>query len=230
MHRLVSSEAGEALIAVRDNEIAARVIGVRVLRTKLLAFLVSSFVIGVAGALWAFAYLRTVEPAGFDLERSFQLLFIIIIGGLASIRGAFLGAALIVTTPILLSRLGSAVLGGRFDSGTLDLSQHVLLGVLILVFLIAEPKGLVALVDRAGARVSSPLRIHRTLNRSPSHAHRPKHLADHASRAARCRSPPSSARPARRPTSNTFRCRAIVSAPTRPVVPVSSAASSTTSS
>ena len=154
VHRLVSSEAGEALIAVRDNEIAARVIGVRVLRTKLLAFLVSSFVIGVAGALWAFAYLRTVEPAGFDLERSFQLLFVIIIGGLASIRGAFLGAALIVTTPILLSRLGSALLGGRFDSGTLDLSQHVLLGVLILVFLIAEPKGLVALVDRAGARVS----------------------------------------------------------------------------
>lgn len=154
VYRLVSSEAGEALVAVRDNEIAARVLGIRVLRTKLLAFLVSSFVIGVAGALWAFAYLRTVEPAGFDLERSFQLLFIIIIGGLASIRGAFLGAALIVTTPILLSRLGSALLGNRFDSGTLDLSQHVLLGVLILVFLIAEPKGLVALVDRATARVS----------------------------------------------------------------------------
>lgn len=150
--RLVSTEPGDALLAVRDNEIAARIIGVRVLRVKLLAFAVSSFVIGVAGALWAFAYLRTVEPAGFDLERSFQLLFIIIIGGLASIRGAFLGAALIVTTPILLSRLGSALLGGRFDSGTLDMSQHVLLGVLILFFLIAEPKGLVALLDRVSAR------------------------------------------------------------------------------
>jgi branched-chain amino acid transport system permease protein len=148
----VSTEPGDALLAVRDNEIAARIIGVRVLRVKLLAFAVSSFVIGVAGALWAFAYLRTVEPAGFDLERSFQLLFIIIIGGLASIRGAFLGAALIVTTPILLSRLGSALLGGRFDSGTLDMSQHVLLGVLILFFLIAEPKGLVALLDRVSAR------------------------------------------------------------------------------
>ena len=154
VHRLVSTETGEALLAVRDNEIAARVIGVRVLRTKLLAFVVSSFVIGVAGALWAFAYLRTVEPAGFNLDRSFQLLFIIIIGGLASIRGAFLGAALIVSTPILLSRLGSALLGSRFDSGTLDLSQHVLLGVLILVFLIAEPKGLTALLDRAATRVS----------------------------------------------------------------------------
>lgn len=162
LYRLVSTELGDALIAVRDNEIAARVIGVRVLRTKLLAFAVSSFVIGVAGALWAFAYLRTVEPAGFDLERSFQLLFIIIIGGLASIRGAFLGAALIVTTPILLSRAGSALLGGRFDSGTLDMSQHVLLGVLILVFLIAEPEGLVALLDRALARIRNllPSNVH----------------------------------------------------------------------
>ena len=59
-----------------------------------------------------------------------------------------------MTTPILLSRVGSALLGGRFDSGTLDLSQHVLVGVLILVFLIAEPKGLVALVDRAASRVA----------------------------------------------------------------------------
>lgn len=162
LYRLVSTELGDALIAVRDNEIAARVIGVRVLRTKLLAFAVSSFVIGVAGALWAFAYLRTVEPAGFDLERSFQLLFIIIIGGLASIRGAFLGAALIVTTPILLSRAGSALLGGRFDSGTLDMSQHVLLGVLILIFLIAEPEGLVALLDRALARIRNllPSNVH----------------------------------------------------------------------
>ena len=156
VHRLVSSEAGEALLAVRDNETAARIIGVRVLRTKLLAFAVSSFIIGVAGALWAFAYLRTVEPFGFNLDRSFQLLFIIIIGGLATIRGAFFGAALIVLTPILLSRLGGALLGSRFDSGTLDMCEHVLVGVLILVFLIAEPKGLAALVDRAVSRVKRP--------------------------------------------------------------------------
>lgn len=149
VHRLISTETGEALLAVRDNEVAARVLGIPVLRTKLLAFTISSFVIGVAGALWAFAYLRTVEPAGFDLERSFQILFIVIIGGLASIRGAFFGAALIATTPILLSRAGALLFGGRFDSGTLELCQHVLLGVLILVFLIAEPKGLVALVDRS---------------------------------------------------------------------------------
>ena len=150
--RLVRSETGHDFIAVKDNELAARILGVPVLRTKLLAFAVSSFVVGVAGALWAFAFLRTVEPAGFNLDRSFQILFIIIIGGLASVRGAFLGAALIVTTPILLSRIGAALLGDRFDSGVLDMSQRILLGVLILVFLIAEPRGLSALWDRLSRR------------------------------------------------------------------------------
>ncbi len=118
VHRLVTSQTGRNFIAIRDNETAAKVIGVPVLRTKLLAFGLSSFIIGVAGVLWAFAYLRTVEPAGFNLDRSFQILFIIIIGGLASIRGAFFGAALIVIFPLILSRLGSALLGGLFDSGS----------------------------------------------------------------------------------------------------------------
>jgi branched-chain amino acid transport system permease protein len=148
IHRLVNTQTGHNFIAVRDNELAARVIGVPVLKTKLLAFGISSFVIGVAGALWAFAYLRTVEPAGFNLDRSFEILFIIIIGGLASIRGAFFGAALIVVFPLVLSRVGSFFLGGLFDSGVLDMSQRIILGALIIIFLIAEPDGLVALWDR----------------------------------------------------------------------------------
>src|SRR5450755_296502 len=150
--RVVNTQTGHNFIAVRDNELAARVTGVPVLRTKLIAFGISSFIIGVAGALWAFAYLRTVEPAGFNLDRSFQILFIIIIGGLASIRGAFFGAALIVVFPLVLSRLGVAVLGDLFDSGTLDMSQRIVLGALIIIFLIAEPEGLVALWDRVSRR------------------------------------------------------------------------------
>jgi branched-chain amino acid transport system permease protein len=146
--RLVNTQTGHNFIAVRDNELAAKVIGVPVLKTKLLAFGISSFMIGVAGALWAFAYLRTVEPAGFNLDRSFEILFIIIIGGLASIRGAFFGAALIVVFPLVLSRAGSFLLGGYFDSGVLDMSQRIVLGALIIVFLITEPDGLVALSDR----------------------------------------------------------------------------------
>lgn len=146
--RLVHTPTGHSFIAVRDNELAARVTGVPVLRTKLLAFAVSSFVIGVAGVLWGFVYLRTIEPAGFNLDRSFQILFIIIIGGLATIRGAFLGAALIVVFPLLLSRLGSFLFGGWFDSGVLDLSQRIVIGALIVAFLIAEPRGLAALLAR----------------------------------------------------------------------------------
>ncbi|MPM80193.1 hypothetical protein SDC9_127240 [bioreactor metagenome] len=146
--RLVHTQTGHYFIAVRDNELAARVIGVPVLRTKLLAFALSSFIVGVAGVLWGFVYLRTVEPAGFNLDRSFQILFIIIIGGLATIRGAFLGAALIVVFPLLLSRLGGWLLGDWFDSGVLDMSQRIVLGALIIFFLITEPRGLSALFQR----------------------------------------------------------------------------------
>ena len=157
-YRLVNSQTGRNFIAVRDNETAARIIGVPVLKTKLLAFAVSSFIIGVAGVLWAFAYLRTVEPAGFNLDRSFQILFIVIIGGLASIRGAFFGAAVIVVFPLALSRLGSFLLGDVFDSGVLDMSQRIVLGVLIILFLILEPDGLVALWDRVRRRIGSAVR------------------------------------------------------------------------
>ncbi|MGY8663494.1 branched-chain amino acid ABC transporter permease [Bradyrhizobium sp. UFLA05-109] len=147
--RLLRSQSGRNFIAVRDHEIAAKVIGVPLLRTKLLAFGISSFLIGVAGVLWAFAYLRTVEPAGLNLDRSFQILFIIIIGGLASLRGSFIGAAFIVVFPLLLSRIGAALLGNVFDSGVLEMSQRIVIGALIIAILITEPRGLVALWDRA---------------------------------------------------------------------------------
>ena len=151
--RLVRSPTGRNLAAIRDHETAARVVGVKVARTKLLAFALSSFIVGVGGVLWAFAYLRTVEPAGFNLDRSFQILFIIIIGGLGTLRGAFLGAGFIVVLPLILSRLGAAILGDGFDSGTLEMVQRIVLGVLIVTVLIREPAGLSALLDRAGRRL-----------------------------------------------------------------------------
>ncbi|WP_083742335.1 branched-chain amino acid ABC transporter permease [Bradyrhizobium mercantei] len=162
---LLRSQVGRNFIALRDHETAAKVLGVPLLRTKLLAFGVSSFFIGIAGVLWAFAYLRTVEPAGFNLDRSFEILFMIIIGGLASIRGAFLGAAFIVVFPLLLSRLGAALLGNVFDSGVLEMSQRIVIGALIIGLLIAEPRGLIALVDRLAERVLR--RSPRPLPRSP---------------------------------------------------------------
>ncbi|MCJ2056962.1 branched-chain amino acid ABC transporter permease [Methylobacterium sp. J-048] len=151
--RLVRSPTGRDLVAIRDHEIAARITGVRVARTKLLAFALSSFIVGVAGVLWAFAYLRTLEPAGFNLDRSFQILFIVIIGGLGTLRGAFLGAGFIVVLPLVLARLGAAMLGDGFDSGTLEMCQRMVLGTLIVAVLIREPAGLTALLDRAVGRL-----------------------------------------------------------------------------
>jgi branched-chain amino acid transport system permease protein len=168
--RLLAAQSGRNFIAVRDHEIAAKVIGVPLLRTKLLAFGVSSFLIGIAGVLWAFAYLRTVEPAGFNLDRSFQILFMIIIGGLASIRGSFLGAAFIVVFPLLLSRVGAALLGDVFDSGVLEMSQRIVIGSLIIGLLIAEPRGLIALVDRLWTRIfPQPKRPEQAPNQPPDH-------------------------------------------------------------
>ncbi|CAE6699544.1 hypothetical protein R69746_00610 [Paraburkholderia aspalathi] len=157
--RLVRSELGRRWMAVRDMDTAARVIGIPTGRTKLLAFALSSFVIGIAGALWAFAYLGTVEPHGFDLNLSFQVLFIIIVGGMGSIGGNFLGAAFIVLLPILLSNAAGALASIGIEAGQLQNLQKILFGTLIIVFLIKEPDGLARLVQTARNRLHDwPLR------------------------------------------------------------------------
>ncbi|WP_248730506.1 branched-chain amino acid ABC transporter permease [Pseudomonas sp. MWU13-2517] len=145
---LVRSELGRNWMAVRDMDTAAAVIGIRLLKAKLLAFAISGFYLGVAGSLWAFAYLGTVEPHGFDLSRSFQVLFIIIIGGLGSVLGNFLGAAFIVLFPILLGNLFGLLPSGLMDAGQLENIQKMLFGALIVAFLIKEPEGLARLWQR----------------------------------------------------------------------------------
>lgn len=150
---LVRSELGRRWMAVRDMDTAAAVIGIPIGRTKLLAFAISSFVIGIAGALWAFAYLGTVEPHGFDLNLSFDVLFIIIIGGMGSIAGNFYGAAFIVLLPIALSHAAGALAAIGVDVGQLQNLQKILFGILIIVFLIKEPEGLARLVQVARQRL-----------------------------------------------------------------------------
>ena len=142
---LVRSELGRNWMAVRDMDTAAAVMGIALFKAKLLAFAISGFFLGVAGALWAFTYLGTVEPHGFDLNRSFQILFIIIIGGLGSILGNFLGAAFIVLFPVLLSNLVALLPAGLIDAGQIENLQKMAFGALIIVFLIKEPEGLARL-------------------------------------------------------------------------------------
>jgi len=148
----VRGDAGRSWMAVRDMDTAAALTGIPILRTKLSAFAVSSFICGVAGALWAFAYLGTVEPHGFDLDRSFQVLFIIIIGGLGSLAGAFLGAAFIVLLPIALDNLAARFLSGVIDPGHLENLEKIIFGSLIIFFLIREPRGLIHLLRKVGER------------------------------------------------------------------------------
>ncbi|MDB4987367.1 MAG: transporter permease [Myxococcaceae bacterium] len=143
---LVRSNVGRSFMAVRDMDTAAAVIGIPLLRTKLLAFTISSFYLGVAGALWAFAYLGTVEPHGFDLNRSFQILFVAIIGGLGSVSGSYLGAAFVVLLPVALDQLQGLLFDGALSNGMLENVQKIIFGVLILLVLIKEPEGLTKLL------------------------------------------------------------------------------------
>ena len=114
---LVRGHIGREWMAIRDMDVAAAVIGIRPVYAKLTAFAVSSFIVGVAGALWGFVYLGSWEPAAFSIDRSFQLLFMVIIGGLGSIMGSFFGAAFIVLLPLVLNQvpswLGIPIVGRR---------------------------------------------------------------------------------------------------------------------
>ena len=145
---LVRSAIGREWMAIRDMDVAASVIGIRPMYAKLSAFAVSSFIVGFAGAMWAFIHLGSWEPLAFGIDRSFQLLFIVIIGGLGSIMGSFFGAAFIVILPIFLNQLLPWI-GGLFGlTISTSLVSHVELmvfGALIVWFLIKEPHGLAKL-------------------------------------------------------------------------------------
>jgi branched-chain amino acid transport system permease protein len=145
---LVRSNIGREWMAMRDMDVAAAVIGIRPVYAKLTAFAVSSFYVGMSGALLAFVYLGSWEPAAFNITRSFDVLFMVIIGGLGSIMGSFFGAAFIVILPIALDQVLPAV-GAAFGVtlGTAFVSHTVFMlwGTLIVFFLIVEPHGMARL-------------------------------------------------------------------------------------
>src|SRR4029453_6323131 len=141
---LVRGAIGRSWMAMRDMDVAAEVIGIRPMYAKLSAFAVSSFIVGVAGALWAFVYLGSWEPLAFDVNRSFQLLFMVIIGGLGSILGSFLGAAFIVILPLMLNQI-PGWLGIPKSPATASHVEAMVFGALIVFFLIVEPHGLARL-------------------------------------------------------------------------------------
>ncbi len=141
---LVRGPVGRSWMAVRDRDIAAEIIGVNPLRTKLLAFAISSFYCGVAGAELVFLFLGSAETLAFDINQSFLVLFMVIIGGLGSILGSFLGAAFIILVPIFLTNAPRAA-GLSLPVALQKQIELMVFGTLIIFFLIVEPHGLARL-------------------------------------------------------------------------------------
>ncbi|QFT64771.1 branched-chain amino acid ABC transporter permease [Roseivivax sp. THAF30] len=141
---LTRGNLGRTWKATRDMDIAAELIGINLMKSKLIAFAVSSYVVGVAGALYVFMWKGAAEPNVFDIPLSFQVLFIAIIGGLGSILGNYLGAILIVGLPVVLNLVPAAV-GLSISSATVEHLNVMIVGGLIIFFLIVEPHGLAQL-------------------------------------------------------------------------------------
>jgi branched-chain amino acid transport system permease protein len=141
---LVHGRVGRMWMAVRDQDLAAELMGIRLLPTKISAFAVSSFYCGVAGALLVFLWYGGAEADVFNINQSFFILFMVIIGGLGSLIGSFFGAALIFILPIVLRSL-PGTFGIPIQSATVEHLTFIIVGTLIIVFLIVEPHGLARL-------------------------------------------------------------------------------------
>ena len=144
---MARGSTGRNWMAVRDMDIAAESMGISLLKTKLQAFAISAFYCGIAGALFAFTYLKSLEPVAFDIKLSFKILFMVILGGLGTINGAFIGAAFILLFPVLLNSVGNNVFHGAIDATIISSIEQVVFGVLIIVFMIYEPLGMAKLWD-----------------------------------------------------------------------------------
>jgi len=142
---IVRGRIGRTWMAVRDMDIAAELMGIRLLRAKLLSFAVSSYFSGVAGAVMMFLWYGGGEAKdAFSINLSFTILFMVIIGGLGSLLGAFFGAALLHLVPIFL-KFGLPALGLPIGGATAEHLTHFITGALIVFFLIVEPHGLARL-------------------------------------------------------------------------------------
>ncbi|SFI98939.1 branched-chain amino acid ABC transporter permease [Aerobium aerolatum] len=138
---LTRGRIGRIWKSVRDMDIAAELVGINLMKAKLTAFFVSSYIVGISGALFVFLWRGAAEAELFDIQLSFKVLFIAIIGGLGSIMGNFLGAILIVALPVLISFV-PGLLGLPIGAAMVEHLNVMIIGMLIIGFLIVEPHGL----------------------------------------------------------------------------------------
>ena len=142
---LVRSRIGRAFVAIRDQDIAAEIIGINIYRYKLLAFAISSFYAGVCGVLYTY-YFGIANYEAFQIGVSIDYLAMIIIGGLGSVLGTILGAIFVTMLPIVIRLTMEPLAGLFFSSGEMSSiiasTRLVLFGCLIIFFLVVEPEGL----------------------------------------------------------------------------------------
>ncbi|MGX9394106.1 branched-chain amino acid ABC transporter permease (plasmid) [Nitrobacteraceae bacterium UC4446_H13] len=146
--RFLRTDIGRSFVLIRDDEMVARGMGVSIIRTKLWAFAISGFFAGIAGGLLAFTT-RIAAPEAFEIGLSVDYVAMIIVGGLGSLTGSVIGACFVVLLPEIAQRLGEFFGAG---SQTAPIREMVF-GLLIILFLIYEPRGLGAFADRAIRRI-----------------------------------------------------------------------------
>ncbi|MGE3619802.1 MAG: branched-chain amino acid ABC transporter permease [Acidimicrobiia bacterium] len=144
---LVRSRYGRAWMAIRDSEISAESVGISVPRYKLLAFTLSSAIVGMAGVMFAFYY-QSVQFEAFTLDMSIQYLVIALIGGLGSIAGSYYGSLFVLGVPFLLQRYAADVIEDRFGFGGVAYVQNVVYGAFVVAFVLFEPQGIASVLHR----------------------------------------------------------------------------------
>jgi branched-chain amino acid transport system permease protein len=151
---LFRTNVGRSFIAIRDRDIAAGLIGINVLKYKLLSFAISSFFAGVAGGLWCY-YMTIINPEAFQISTSIDYIAMIIVGGMGTILGSVYGAIFITLLPELIQRTMEILQPILQIDYTFVAFKQILFGLFITIFLIFEPKGLAAIIPKIGKRVSA---------------------------------------------------------------------------
>jgi branched-chain amino acid transport system permease protein len=155
---MARGSTGRSWMAVRDMDIAAESMGVSLLKTKLQAFAISAFYCGIAGVLFAFTYLKSLEPVAFNINLSFKILFMVILGGLGTINGAFIGAGFILLFPVFLNTLDNTFFHGKIDATITSSIEQIVFGLLIIIFMIFEPLGIAKLWENLKLKIATKFR------------------------------------------------------------------------
>ena len=155
IHLLMKSRHGRAILAIRDNEIAAESCGVNTTYYKVLAFVVSAFFAGIAGALFA-GYLRHLEPSTFEFMKSINILMIVVLGGMGSMFGSIIAAVILTSLPLLMQFMAQY--------------RMIIFALMLIIVMIFKPSGLMGAYDFSLSRLLEKI-VNRSRERKAGNGH-----------------------------------------------------------